>query len=115
MKSSRKKLEYLSSLLHAEGQFYNFNREAKAVPKYRKGALSSIDYLQELIKFHLDCETKIQEEFIKDIEKQEQIIEQLNESEYKQAILDIINYAKHEIRDKSPERVSVLQAKKKYS
>lgn len=114
MKSSRIKLEQLSKILNAEEQFYTYNREAKEASKYRKGALTSIKYLQELITYYIDCEIKLQDEFLKKIEEQEKIIMQLNKTEYKQAILDMTTFAKYEIRDKKPERVSVIQSKKKY-
>ena len=114
MKSSKEKLENLSNTLFAETQYYSYNRDAKEIPQYRKGALTSIKYLQELIKYHLDREKKIQELFVKQIEEQEELVKQLDKSDYTQAILDMMNYAKYEIDNKNPERVSVIQAKKKY-
>jgi hypothetical protein len=102
MESSKQILENLSTNLYYEKNYYSYNNDVKLTPRYTKGVLTSIEYLQELIYYYLNKEQELKQEIIYKIEEQEQIINQLCSSEYKQGILDILNYAKEEIKGNKP-------------
>ncbi|XPV70247.1 MAG: hypothetical protein ACNI25_06635 [Halarcobacter sp.] len=102
MESSKQILENLSRNLYHEKDYYRYNNEAKITPKYTKGVLVSIEYLQELIYCYLKREQELKQEMISKIQEQELVVNQLNSSEYKQGILDILTYAKDEINGNKP-------------
>lgn len=90
--TSKELLENISKNCSNQITFYTFNKNTLLVSdKYRKGRLTALEYIRELIFYYLQEEKGIKHRFKEQILMQMQQNSCLNDSEYKDGLYDALN------------------------
>lgn len=99
MKSSKNILEKLSDYIDTQNTYYSFNSNCTQSKKYKQARLEAIRYLNELVYYYFQKEKSLLDEFLINLKSQERIIQELPQSEYKDAILDTLKDIQERFND----------------
>ncbi|MEA3353115.1 MAG: hypothetical protein U9Q33_04780 [Campylobacterota bacterium] len=88
MKTSYEKFNYISNYLDLQKTHLKYNKGLNHSKKYIQGKLAAIDFLQALLYHFINKELSLKDEFIKELTKNNDMIEILKSDEYKKGILD---------------------------
>lgn len=102
MKKSLTTLEQISQNLNRHETFYKFNTQNKNLSqKYRKGRISAAQWLNELIFYFIKKESNFICEFKTHIQEQKKKLSTLENSEYKNGLLDELNTIEEMLDDRN--------------
>ena len=102
MKKSLTTLEQISQSLIRHETFYKFNTQNKDIsPKYRKGRVSAAKWLNELVFYFIQKESNFIYEFKVHIKEQKEKLFKLEDSEYKNGLLDELNTIEEMLNDRN--------------
>ena len=88
MEKSIKILEELSSQCTVEKSSYEFSKTMKLSPKYRKGRVDALNWINDIIYHFIQKEKNFINEFKEHIKDQKDIIANIKEGDYKTALYD---------------------------
>ena len=92
MKNSIQKLEILSNSLDSHLTYYKFNKIDENVSlSYRKGRINAAKWLNELVFYFMQRESRFLQEFKEHIQRQKKQLSSLDETEFKQGLFDELN------------------------
>lgn len=100
MKRAIPKLEKISQSLNSHQVYYKFNKDLNASEKYRKGRVSAAKYLNELIYYYIQKESKFIDEYKEQIQDQKKKLSDMNEGDYKQGLFDELNIIEKMLEDR---------------
>jgi len=96
--SSRRFLEEVSRYCSSQLTLYQFNRTTLDIDeKYREGRITSLNYIADLTFYFMQQEKHITEAFIRELDKQAQMVGTLKSPQYRQGIQDSIEALRREI------------------
>lgn len=104
MEKSIKILEDLSSQCVAESSSYKFSKTMKASDKYRKGRIDALNWINDIIYHFIQKEKNFIPEFIQHIKDQKNIIHNIKDGDYKNALYDQLHEIEVKINDKNTNR-----------
>lgn len=100
MKKSLYKLEKISNTLSSHQTYYSFNKDENISSKYKKGRVTASKWLNELILFFIEKESRFLDEFKNEIQKQKNSLDKLKDSEYKKGLYDELNITEDMLNDR---------------
>lgn len=101
MEKSIKILEDLSSDCMQEKTRYQFSKMLQESEKYKKGRIDALNWINDIIYHFIQKEKNFLSEFKQHIQDQKDIIANINDGDYKDALYDQLN----EIEVKLNERI----------
>ena len=100
MKKSLPQLEIISKKLSSHQTYYSFNKmDTHLSPKYRSGRIKASKWMNELINFFIEKESKLIIEIKKELDEQKKKSQDLKEGDFKQGLLDELNEIKKILDD----------------
>jgi len=84
MKHSIEKFHDISSKAFDETSHYKFNKNIDITDKYRKGRLTSAEWISKLVYIFMQKEKNLAKEFQEEINIQREKLKDLNEGDYKE-------------------------------
>lgn len=97
---TKKLLEDISEECHAELTRYKFNESLNISDKYRKGKVTSYEYVLDLIYYFFQKDRDLKIEFETMLNQQMEYIDSLNNGDYKNGINDVLNWTKSRLNQK---------------
>ena len=100
MKKSLPQFETISEILNSNQTYYSFNKmDTHLSPKYRSGRIKASKWMNELIYFFIEKESKLILEFKEQLDEQKKKSQDLKEGDFKQGLLDELNEIKKILDD----------------
>lgn len=100
MKKSLPQLEIISKKLSSHQTYYSFNKmDTHLSSKYRSGRIKASKWMNELIYFFIEKESKLILEFKEQLDEQKKKSQDLKEGDFKQGLLDELNEIKKILDD----------------
>ena len=100
MEKSIKILEDLSNHCSSEQTRYKFSKHIIQSDKYRKGRVDALNWINDIIFHFIQKEKNFLSEFKQHIKDQKDIISNVNDGDYKNAIFDQLNEIELKINDR---------------
>ena len=100
MKNSIDYFKEISSKAFDETSHYKFNKNIDVTDKYRKGRLTSAEWVSKIVYIFMQKEKNLLKEFQEELNIQREKLKNLKEGEYKQGLLDELDLIE-EISNKS--------------
>ena len=92
MKKSLPQFETISEILNSNQTYYSFNKmDTDLSVKYRSGRVKASRWMNELIYFFIEKESKLILEFKEQLEEQRKKSLDLKDGDFKQGLLDELN------------------------
>ena len=91
MDKSIKILEDISNNCTSEITRYKFSKHMDKSDKYRKGRIDALNWVNDIIFYFIQKEKNFMVEFIQHIKDQKEIISNINDGDYKDALYDQLN------------------------
>ncbi len=104
MEKSIKILEDLSRQCVAESSSYKFSKTMTASDKYRKGRIDALNWINDIIFHFIQKEKNFMIEFKQHINDQKDIIANIKDGDYKNALYDQLNEIEVKINDRTTNR-----------
>ncbi len=104
MEKSTKILEDISSQCIAEKSSYEFSKTMTKSDKYRKGRIDALNWINDIIYHFIKKEKNFMIEFIQHINNQKDIISNIKDGDYKDAIYDQLHEIEVKINDRTTNR-----------
>ena len=100
MEKSIKILEDLSSDCMQEKTRYQFSKMLQESEKYKKGRIDALNWINDIIYHFIQKEKNFLDEFKQHIQDQKDIIVNINDGDYKNALYDQLNEIEVKLNDK---------------
>ena len=97
--STKLVLEKISEDLSSELTKYKYNKSINISDKYRKGKISSITYIQDLVYYFFQRDKELMLEFESIIDTQIETINSLNDGDYKKSAIEVLKGVKTSIKE----------------
>ena len=104
MDKSIKILEDLSKQCVAESSSYKFSKTMTKSDKYRKGRIDALTWINDIIYYFIKKEKNFMIEFIQHIKDQKDIISDIKDGDYKNALYDQLHEIEVKINDRTTNR-----------
>lgn len=102
MKNSLYLLRKVSETLNSHQTYYQFNKQDEHLSeRYRKGRINASKWLNELIFYYIEKESRFVSEFKEQIQNQKKDLADLPESEFKSGLFDELNLIEDMINDRT--------------
>ena len=100
MEKSIKILEDLSSDCMQEKTRYQFSKMLQESEKYKKGRIDALNWINDIIYHFIQKEKNFLSEFKQHIQDQKDIIVNINDGDYKNALYDQLNEIEVKLNDR---------------
>ncbi len=97
-KGSKELLEHLSQQCSVHITRYKYNNTLNISTNYRKGHLSILNWIQELLYYYLQQEKRIATDLYRTLEDKKKELMQREDNEYRQGVIDALDMGLHLLR-----------------
>ena len=97
-------LEELSNQCVVEKSSYEFSKHMDKSDKYRKGRIDALNWINDIIYYFIKKEKNFMIEFIQHINDQKDIISNIKDGDYKDALYDQLHEIEVKINDRTTKR-----------
>lgn len=105
MKNSLYLLKKVSETLSSHQTYYQFNKQDEHLSKkYRKGRINASKWLNELVFYYIEKESRFITEFKEHIQQQKKDLSDLPETDFKAGLFDELNLIEDLIDDRNINR-----------
>lgn len=102
MKNSIHKLTKISDTLSSHQVYFKFNKmDGQLSEKYRKGRVNAAKWLNDLIYYYIEKESKFVDEFKEHIQEQKKTLSEIEDGDFKQGLFDELNLIEDDLNDRT--------------